>query len=87
MLGAARNGVRFVGGHPMAGREHAGPGRRLQALFRGAAWIICDDGASVEDVERMPEIVVSIGANPVVMSADITTRSWPPSHTSPICSR
>jgi prephenate dehydrogenase len=25
MIEAARDGLRFVGGHPMAGREHAGP--------------------------------------------------------------
>ena len=69
MLGAARNGVRFVGGHPMAGREHAGPEAASAALFRGAPWVICDDGASPEDVETVSTIVRSTGANPVVMSA------------------
>ena len=39
MLGAARNGVRFVGSHPMAGREHAGPEAASAALFRGAPWV------------------------------------------------
>lgn len=62
--------MRFVGGHPMAGREHAGPGAASGSLFRGAAWILCDDKASPDDLARMQEIVASVGANPVVMSAE-----------------
>ena len=69
LLGAARNGVRFIGGHPMAGREHAGPEAASAALFRGAPWVICDDDASIEDIEQMTTIVRSTGANPIVMSA------------------
>jgi prephenate dehydrogenase len=69
MVGAARDGVRFVGGHPMAGREHAGPEAASAALFRGAPWVICDDGASREDVDSLSSIVRSTGANPIVMSA------------------
>ncbi len=42
--------LRFVGGHPMAGREHAGPATASGSLFRGAAWILCDDQASPEDL-------------------------------------
>jgi len=62
--------MRFVGGHPMAGREHAGPGAASVSLFRGAAWILCDDKTTSEDLARMQEIVASVGANPVVMSAE-----------------
>ena len=62
--------LRFVGGHPMAGREHAGPGAASGSLFRGAAWILCDDTATVEDLARMQEIAASLGANPVIMSAE-----------------
>jgi prephenate dehydrogenase len=69
LLSAVRDGVRFVGGHPMAGREHSGPEAASAALFRGAPWVICDDGAAAEDVERLRSIVGSLGANPVVMSA------------------
>ena len=70
MVSAAPADLRFVGGHPMAGREHAGPGAASPALFRGAPWVICDDGASPEDLEQLLAIVRSIGANPVVMSAE-----------------
>ncbi|MEX1126025.1 MAG: prephenate dehydrogenase/arogenate dehydrogenase family protein [Acidimicrobiia bacterium] len=62
--------LRFVGGHPMAGREHAGAGAASGSLFRGAAWILCDDTARPEDLARMQEIVASVGANPVIMSAE-----------------
>lgn len=70
LLYAVPPGLRFVGSHPMAGREHAGPGAATPALFRGAPWVICDDGASANDVEQLASIVASIGANPVVMSAE-----------------
>lgn len=59
----------FVGGHPMAGREHAGPRAASAALFRGATWILCPDGAADGDLARMHEIVVGLGAVPVTMTA------------------
>jgi prephenate dehydrogenase len=70
MVTSAPAGLRFVGGHPMAGREHAGPGAASPALFRGAPWVICDDGASPEDLDQLLAVVKSVGANPVVMSAE-----------------
>jgi len=69
LVAAAPPGVRYVGGHPMAGREHAGPEAASHALFRGAPWVICDDGAATQDVDRLTSIVRSIGANPILMSA------------------
>ena len=62
--------VRFIGGHPLAGREHAGPGAASPALFRGATWVLCPNGGRESDLEYMIEVVTSIGANPVVMSAE-----------------
>jgi prephenate dehydrogenase len=69
LVEAAPVGLRFVGGHPMAGREHAGPGAASPALFRGAPWVICDDQVAASDLEEMVAVVTSVGANPVVMSA------------------
>ena len=63
-------GMRFVGSHPMAGREHAGPSAASPALFRGASWIICPDRADQADVEQLGAVIKSIGAIPVVMSAE-----------------
>ena len=69
LVEAAPVGLRFVGGHPMAGREHAGPGAASPALFRGAPWVICDDQVAASDLEELVAVVTSVGANPVVMSA------------------
>lgn len=59
----------FVGGHPMAGREHAGPRAASGALFRGATWILCSDGTSGDDLTNVRDVVAQIGAVPVVMTA------------------
>jgi len=66
---AARHLPRFVGGHPMAGRESSGPGAATAAMFRGAAWILTEDGADESDLKAMEETVEELGAYPVRMSA------------------
>lgn len=60
---------RFVGGHPMAGRESAGPEGASGGMFRGATWVLTTDGASDRDLIEMSSIVQSLGAVPVQMSA------------------
>ena len=62
-------GLRLVAGHPMAGREQAGPTAATPSLFRGAAWIMCPDGAEDSDVEILKEMIESVGAIPYTMSA------------------
>ena len=62
-------GLRLVAGHPMAGREQAGPAAATPSLFRGAAWIVCPDGAEDSDVEILKGVVESVGAIPYTMSA------------------
>jgi prephenate dehydrogenase len=60
---------RFVGGHPMAGRESAGPEGASGGMFRGAIWVLTTDGATDDDLIEMSGIVQSLGAVPVQMSA------------------
>lgn len=60
---------RFVGGHPMAGRESAGPEGASGGMFRGAIWVLTTDGAADDDLIEMSGIVQSLGAVPVQMSA------------------
>jgi prephenate dehydrogenase len=67
---AAARTPRFVGTHPMAGRELTGPDAARPALFRGATWVIVPDGADEEDVERVERIVTDLGARPVRMAAE-----------------
>jgi prephenate dehydrogenase len=61
---------RFVGGHPMAGREVSGPGAALVDLFEGRPWVLCpDEGTDPQAVTRALEVARLAGAVPVTMSA------------------
>lgn len=64
------DGIRFVGGHPMAGSEQGGIVAAKPHLYRNAYYVLCatDDGA--EDLELVRGFVSDMGANPIVMSAD-----------------
>jgi prephenate dehydrogenase len=66
---AARDLPRFVGGHPMAGRETSGPEGASGSMFRGATWVLCPDGADPADVELLSTLVASTGAIPTPMAA------------------
>ncbi len=69
VIQVAEHLAHFVGGHPMAGREQAGPRAASASLFRGASWILCSDGATDADLAAMSKIVEALGAVPVVMTA------------------
>lgn len=60
----------FVGGHPMAGGETSGASLATRSMFHGATWVLTSDGADPDDLARMEEIVRSLGANPLVMTAE-----------------
>jgi len=62
--------ARFVGTHPMAGREHGGPQHASAGLFRGANWVVVTDGADPADVDLVVGFVEALGANPVLLSAE-----------------
>jgi prephenate dehydrogenase len=67
---------RYVGGHPMAGRERSGPVASRADLFLGRPWVVCPaqpgphapatDPARVETVRRL---AAALGATAVVMPA------------------
>lgn len=66
---AAARPRRFVGTHPMAGREVRGPAGASPSLFRGATWVVVSDGATSSDLARTEAILESLGARPVRMTA------------------
>jgi prephenate dehydrogenase len=66
---AVDRSVRFVGTHPMAGREQSGPEAASAGLFRGTAWVVTTDGADDDDLGIVDGIVAELGARPVHMSA------------------
>jgi len=55
---------RFVGGHPMAGKESRGAGEAEASLFRGRPYILTSRCAELE------QIIESIGARLVFMSSE-----------------
>jgi prephenate dehydrogenase len=65
----AAAGCRFVGTHPMAGREVSGPAAASPGLFRGATWVVTTDGADEHDLRVVEELVELLGATPVRMTA------------------
>lgn len=69
---AARNGLRFVGGHPMAGREASGFGAADAGLFRGRPWVLVPpvpDPADAAATARVAELAEACGALPLSMTA------------------
>jgi prephenate dehydrogenase len=68
-IAAASELPRFVGTHPMAGREVSGPEAATASLFNGATWVITIDGAEVADLDEVEGIVAALGARPTRMTA------------------
>lgn len=69
---AARTGcdlTRFVGGHPMGGREQSGPLAAKDDLFQGRPWVLTPSPETrVQAVERARRLAELCGARPVVMA-------------------
>lgn len=60
---------RYVGSHPMAGREVSGPGGALPDLFEGRPWVVCpDEHTDQQAVTRALAVARLAGAAPVTMS-------------------
>lgn len=60
---------RYVGGHPMAGREVSGPAGAHHDLFRGRPWVICPPEANGgTPVELVTQLALLVGAMPVRMT-------------------
>ena len=63
-------GLRFVGGHPMAGLETAGYPAAVSDLFVGRPWVLVPGAdARPEDVERVQTLVDACRAVPVRLDA------------------
>ncbi|MGY4642539.1 prephenate dehydrogenase [Cellulomonas sp. URHB0016] len=62
--------TRYVGSHPMAGRERSGPSAAVPDLFLGRPWVIADSGSSRPDaLLAVRALAVDLGAVPVAMDA------------------
>lgn len=64
-------GVDFVGGHPMAGKEQAGPQAADADLFRGSIYcLVPAPEARPQAVDTMQALVLTAGARPYYIDAD-----------------
>ena len=61
--------ARYVGSHPMAGREKSGPASARADLFYSRPWVICPHAlAEVERVLAVRQIAIELSALPLEMS-------------------
>jgi prephenate dehydrogenase len=68
---AAGRGLPFVGGHPMTGSERSGPEAASSDLFEKATFFLCPVSSAPNNAISQATLVVkTIGANPVVISAE-----------------
>jgi prephenate dehydrogenase len=64
----AASGLRFVGGHPVAGAAASGAGAARADLFTGCGWILTPTADTpAADVTRVRQFVTALGAHPRVM--------------------
>ena len=62
---------RYVGSHPLAGRERGGPISARADLFLGRPWVITpQDGMPAAQVGVIEDLVLDLGAVPVIMTAE-----------------
>ena len=63
VLASGADASRYVGSHPMAGREKSGPVAARGELFQARPWIICEhDSVRPECVRLVRSVAVELGA-------------------------
>lgn len=63
--------ARYVGGHPMAGRESSGVEAATPTLYQGCAWCLTPTPeTSPTALEELAELVSGLGARPQVLAAE-----------------
>jgi prephenate dehydrogenase len=70
-----RNGARFLGGHPMAGKESSGIEHADAALFRSSPYaLVANENDPDVRIQEFAALLRGIGARPVWCDAD--THDW-----------
>src|SRR5438270_4537698 len=65
------DGVRFVGGHPMAGKTETGPDAADAKLFQGAVWCLAPLPTAPRDaIDEAVHLVESLGASSYFLDPD-----------------
>lgn len=67
---------RYIGSHPLAGRERGGAIAARADLFVGRPWVVCRDAeTSAADLSRVEGLALDLGAMPVEMGPEEHDRS------------
>lgn len=67
---------RYIGSHPMAGRERGGPVAARGDLFVGRPWVICRDGETPADaLARVEALALDLGGSIIEMGPEEHDRS------------
>jgi prephenate dehydrogenase len=66
---ATGQGRRYVGSHPMAGREVSGGLAAQGDLFRARPWVLCPNGATASAQALVRAVAEALGADVIVMDA------------------
>jgi prephenate dehydrogenase len=67
---------RYIGSHPMAGRERGGPVAARGDLFVGRPWVICRDGETPpEALARVEALALDLGGSIIEMGPEEHDRS------------
>jgi prephenate dehydrogenase len=62
--------VSFVGGHPIAGKEHSGLDAADASLFEGRSWAVTPSVHATDDaIKAVENMIAATGANPVLIDA------------------
>ncbi|WOQ70380.1 prephenate dehydrogenase [Microbacterium limosum] len=68
--------TRYIGSHPLAGRERGGAIAARSDLFVGRPWVVCrDEETSREDLALVEGLALDLGATPVEMTPEEHDRS------------
>lgn len=62
-------GERYVGSHPMSGREVSGAAAAQGDLFRARPWVLCPNGSSPAAIALVRSVAEALGADVVVTDA------------------
>jgi prephenate dehydrogenase len=68
--------TRYIGSHPLAGRERGGAISARADLFLGRPWVICrDEETPPEALALVEDLALDLGASPIEMTPDEHDRS------------
>ncbi|MDO5747543.1 MAG: prephenate dehydrogenase [Actinomycetaceae bacterium] len=67
---------RYVGSHPMAGKEKSGAGKADADLFEGRPWVlVAHDKTAPETLRAVRTVAIDVGATPIELGSDLHDES------------